>query len=291
MKRSKPQQPIYRPGSGPLRKSAHNVDDAESDTGVVLNSRQSYSKSSMAPHNKQKSEGASPREQNLEMDELTLKVGDLLMKDDGKRRSKKPDQTFYVPKPVAQARDTTSVNKSNDNLFQPNIDNKNQTNRSELINGNVGSSTEHLNTINSRPKRFSNRRRPNDSSDVQDRSWRSNSPSSNQYRDVRQGSEPRNIPYQSNNLWNRGMRDTRSVEPSVGQIRNYPEKPHHLKPPSGRRHSTIGLEQEKRPKNIDSLPPRFRKKYLEDNKLNVNYIGTHSEGTWDGNSLVFQVTV
>uniref|UniRef100_A0A1Y1L3P3 PIN domain-containing protein n=2 Tax=Photinus pyralis TaxID=7054 RepID=A0A1Y1L3P3_PHOPY len=262
MNRGRPHQQIYKPGSGPLRKTGQHLEDTESDTSFA-HSRPHYSKDS---HYRYKHKND---RNNIEIEALDYKIGDLDIKDDSRRRTKKPDQTFYVPKPVAQARETPSINRSNDNLSH--IDNKSVAN-------NNGSESDP------RSKRYSNRRRPSDVIDLQE-NWRSNSPSR---RDVRQGSEPR--AYQPNN-WNRGVRDTRSVDPSGGgpPPRNYGGGHMYTKPPSGRRHSSVGLEQEKRQqKNLDSLPPRFKKKYLEENKLDVNYIGTHSEGTWDGNSLVFQ---
>ncbi|KAK5644530.1 hypothetical protein RI129_005830 [Pyrocoelia pectoralis] len=270
MKRGKPHQQIYRPGSGPLRKTRQNVEDTESDSGYVVNSRPHYSKDSHYNY-KHKNDKI-----NIEIEALDYKIDDLAIKEDFRQKPKKPDQTFYVAKPStqAQARETSSINPSDDNLSH--ADNK------ILVNSNNnGSENDHLNT---RSKRYSNRRRPSD--DVQERTWRSNSPNS-QYRDIRQGSEPRTISYQSNN-WNR-MRDTRSVDPSSGPARNYGGEKMYMKPPSGRRHSSVGLEQEKRQqKNLDSLPPRFKKKYLEENKFDVNYIGTQSEEAWDGNSIVFQ---
>ncbi|KAK4875117.1 hypothetical protein RN001_011539 [Aquatica leii] len=254
MRRGKPNQQIYRPGSGPLRKSTH-VEETESDTSLVH--RQQHGKDSQAHYNY--------KQRDVDIDAVGYKIGDLTIKDDYRRRPKKPDQTFYVPKPLVQARESTSINQSNDNLSH--VDNKTV----DIV------ENEHS-TI--RPKRYSNRRRPSESND--ERNWRSNSPN-NQYRDVRQGSEPRAISYQSNNNWNRGVRDTRSVDPT----RNYGEKIY-MKPPSGRRHSSVGLEHEKWQKNLDSLPPRLKRKYLEENKLDVDYIGTQSECAWDGNSLVFQ---
>ncbi|KAF5286717.1 hypothetical protein FQR65_LT12470 [Abscondita terminalis] len=257
MRRGKPNQQIYRPGSGPLRKSGQ-VDETESDTNLVH--RQQHVKDSQPHYNY--------KQRDVDIDAVSYKIGDLGIKDDPRRKPKKPDQSFYVPKALAQARETPSINQSNDNLSH--VDNKNV----DIVENEHGMV---------RSKRYSNRRRPSESND--ERNWRSNSPG-NQQRDIRQGSEPR-ATYQSNNNWIRGVRDTRSVDPSSGPTRNYGDKMY-MKPPSGRRHSSVGLEYEKWQKNLDSLPPRLKRKYLEENKLDVDYIGTQSEGTWDGNSLVFQ---
>ncbi|KAF5269666.1 hypothetical protein FQA39_LY08589 [Lamprigera yunnana] len=251
MKRGKPNQQIYRPGDGPLKKSTH-LEETESDSGLIYR-----------PHIKDSGHYSyKHRDRDVDIEAVGYKIGDLVIKDDNRRKPKKPDQSFYVPKPLANAREPPTVNKSNDNLS---LDNK-------IVNN---ADSEYLNTV--RSKRYSNRRRPNETSDEQN--WRSNSPHSQ-----RQGSEPRAISYQSNIAWNRGLRDTQSVDLSIGPNPNYREKIY-IKPPSGRRHSSVGIEHEKRQKN---LPPRLKRKYLEENKLEVDYIGTHSEGTWDGNSLVFQ---
>lgn len=76
------------------------------------------------------------------------------------------------------------------------------------------------------------------------------------------------------------MRDTRSVEPNVVSNRNYGNEKSHMKPPSGRRHSASGPE----------LPPRFRKKFLEENRLGPNYSRVQEESSWDGCSMTFQGT-
>lgn len=74
------------------------------------------------------------------------------------------------------------------------------------------------------------------------------------------------------------MRHTRSVEPL-----EFPIRPNHPKPPSGRRHSTVGLENEKRqihkPSNRE-IAPRFRKKMLEENRT--------QDDNWNGATLTFQ---
>lgn len=45
----------------------------------------------------------------------------------------------------------------------------------------------------------------------------------------------------------------------------------HSKPPSGRRHSSVGLEADKRNK-FDQLPPRLQKKFLADNDGNLGSV-------------------
>lgn len=104
MRRGKPQQQIYRPGSGPLRKTAPGVDETESDTNLVLNSRHSNYKGSSPNNLRVKSEGSSPRDCLQDLDSATEKVGDMTLRDGSSKKSKKPEQPLYVPRPLAQAR-------------------------------------------------------------------------------------------------------------------------------------------------------------------------------------------
>lgn len=85
----------------------------------------------------------------------------------------------------------------------------------------------------------------------------------------------------ANGLWQR-TRDTRSVEPSGPPPRQYNSEKIQSKPPSGRRHSTVGVEYDKRHKP-SNLPPRLRKKFESEN----NFV-PHTEEVWDGNSVMFQ---
>lgn len=202
MRRGKPQLPIYRPGSGPLRKSTPGPEETESDSNLVVGARQARGSS----QGKFRSEGSSPKDMD--------RVGDS-----NARRPRKPEQALYVPRPL----------QKHEGGFQQ-------------VNGNY----------EGRSKRYSNRRRDGD----EDR--RVPSP---MYRGPRQGSESRAHPGNSN--WNK-MRDTKSVEPNLVANRNYNGEKVHAKPPSGRRHSTIGMENEKKMKipNLELLPPRFRKKLV-----------------------------
>lgn len=165
-----------------------------------------------------------------------------------------------------------------------------QNDRSQFEKSHQNTSSNNQDRQNSnRSKRFSNRRRPNEDSRNLREEWRSQSPSSNYNRNLRQGSEPRNLGNNSN--WNNSrQRDTRSVEPGGGGQRNYGgSEKIHLKPPSGRRHSTIGMEVENRRNkipNFDSLPPRLQKKYLEEQKN--SYANSNVTEDWDGSSITFQ---
>ncbi|KAJ8915058.1 hypothetical protein NQ315_014313 [Exocentrus adspersus] len=262
---NKPPQQIYRPGSGPLRKSNPGIEESESDTNIVINLRHDQSKHLLSLPNddtRYKSEGNSPRDKIADLDSTSSRVGDITVNQDLNRRQKKPEQMRYVPRPLVQARELSSSQDFS------------RTN--PPTNGNERSyETDKFG--NNRNKKYFDRRQGED--EFQD-GWRELPPS--MYR-PRQGSEPRAInsgPGPGSGWYRSRDRDTRSVEPSN---RNYTSENIQSKPPSGRRHSTIGLEQEKRHKfsNIDNIPPRFRKKLLGET-------AAMPEETWDGSSLTFQ---
>lgn len=234
MRRGKPQQQIYRPGSGPLRKSTPGPEETESDTNLLSNSRQNTCKTASQSNGKFKSEGSSPKEKTPEVDSMAEKMGDMSMRDGG-RRTRKPEQSFYVPRVVQQARNEET---RGDHSYQH-------------VNGNYEHNA-------GRSKRYSHKRRDSDTYDER----RAHSPMHQSNRNLRQGSESR--AHLNNSNWNK-MRDTKSVEPHHLPNRNYnvEREKVHSKPPSGRRHSTIGMENEKKMKipNLDLLPPRFRKRY------------------------------
>ncbi|KAJ8955260.1 hypothetical protein NQ318_000287 [Aromia moschata] len=282
MRRGKPQQQIYRPGSGPLRKSNIGIEESESDTNIVINSRQNQSKH-LLPNDdlKHKSEGCSPRDKITDLDSTTSRLGDISINKDTTKRQKKPEQMLYVPRPLAQAREISSSQDFNRNSFS-------QTN---------GDRVDHPDRLsNNKNKRYLERKREDEHMSQDE--WREKSPSV--YR-PRQGSEPRGtwtgvgvrgqnavgqiqlgIDNGSGSNWQRTReRDTRSVEPSGAPSRGYASEKIQSKPPSGRRHSTIGLDDKRHKHNIDNLPPRFKKKLLGET------VSTPEEN-WDGSSLTFQ---
>lgn len=233
MRRGRPQQQIYRPGSGPLRKSTPGPDETESDSNSFSNSRQSSSKTSSQNSTKFKGDRSMTKDKTPDVDNMTEKMGDMGIREGG-RKTRKPEQSFYVPRPVQQARTDDS---RGDHNYQH-------------VNGNY----EHN---QNRSKRYSHKRRDSDSYDER----RPPSPIHQVNRNTRQGSESK--AHVSNSNWSR-MRDTKSVDPNFLPNRNYSTEREklHSKPPSGRRHSTIGMENEKKIKmpNLDLLPPRFRKR-------------------------------
>lgn len=269
-KGSKPHQQIYRPGSGPLRKSNHGVEETETDTNLIL--RQNQVKSSNV---KLRNDGLSPNT-NDDVVEVTNKLGDMSAKDyEQRKKSRKPELQLYVPKGMAQAQ----AKEVNENHMQSGDKNINSH-----LNGNSNYyNTSERNNPSSRSKRYSNRRR----GDMTDNhgEWRAKSPGMG--RNLRQGSEPRTIANNTHNNsnWNR-TRDTKSVEPNILQTHNTNDKIY-SKPPSGRRHSTIGLEEKRyKMQHFDTLPPRLKKKFLEENKISIGQIS--NEDVWDGSSVTFQ---
>lgn len=116
MKRTKPTQPIYRPGNGPLRKS-NTLEDSESDTNLVLNSKRSINSDNgeYSESLRHKSEGNSPRERVTTTRHFGESSGDTVFNDNS-RRPKKPEKILYVPRPLAQTKEN-SVQPSNTNSY------------------------------------------------------------------------------------------------------------------------------------------------------------------------------
>lgn len=232
----KPQQQIYTPGSGPLRKSGH-LEEIEQDSHSQNKPKQNI------PDRLKRNEDPNQSRPNSHSE-------------NDQKRHKKPEQPIYVPKPMAHAMAERENYRKPQNK-QDNWNNRNDRpkssrafSRNEYHNGNVQDRLNHKNYD----------------------------------REIRQGSEPRNI--RPHTVHSERFRDTRSVEPS-GNMPNRNDKLQ-SKPPSGRRHS-IGIE-EKMPKNFDNLPPRFRKQYLQNsNRMDQNNTITPVlEDNWDGNSLTFK---
>lgn len=264
MRREKPQQQIYKPGSGPLRKSTPGIEESESDTKLIVTSKQNKSKTSRLDGlDKLKSADSSPRDINTSVEVVAAKLGDIAV--DSKKKTKKPEQSFYVVRPLAMAREVATPEEPEN---KPNFPKHNQEpNIQANGNDNYNNSAQDRLHNTGKSKRYSHRRFQGENVDSQD-DWRG----SQHNRNLRQGSEPRAMSNQNN--YSSRIRDTRSVEPAAIQNRNNcaGDKVIMNRPPSGRRHSTIGLEQDKWLKNIDNLPPRLRKKYLETNNLAGIYI-------------------
>nr|CAH7719815.1 unnamed protein product [Callosobruchus chinensis] len=225
MRRGKPLQQLYKPGSGPLRKSNNGVDE---QTSFEVSGSNNLANNDLSTRNLRHSS-----ERNSTRDSVSAQRGDSNSDRDTSRRQKKPEQIFYVPRPVAQAKESNTVQDLNKNMYP-------YSNEKTSDSGNGG--------------RYKSRGMNND------------------------GGPPNN--------WGR-TRDSWSVEPS-GPSGGYSRgEKMQTKPPSvPRRHSTVGLEGNHIPFNLDKLPPRLRKKYLEENNITVD--PTVREDNWDGSSMSFQ---
>lgn len=130
----------------------------------------------------------------------------MRLDDADRKKQRKPEQQIYVPRVVQLNRDSTEK-------FAPPHTEKPPT---QHYNDNQN----FADKSNNRSKRYSSRRRPSDTQDHREE-WRAQSPinRTEQNRNFRQGSEPRNVANnQSNNgssSWGNRQRDTRSVEPSL----------------------------------------------------------------------------
>lgn len=278
---NRPQQALYIPGCGPLRKS----DTTEEET-TMSKPVKNIAASRMNRFRQEEFSRTIPESVNEQLQDKP-EQGD-------RKRNRKPEQQIYVPTPVAKARQESEKKVQieqeiikNERSNKDRYDKKEKERfRNDYMDRNDhnlnGSHNQEHDRHSHRNKRYSSKRKGNDSQDE----WRNASPN----RTYRQGSEPR--PQQQS--WDR-VRDTRSVEPAHAsrayQHEIQSRNPPNAKPPSGRRHSTIGVEPDKRQKpqiKLDNLPPRLRKKRLEEaGLLACNQV---PEESWDGSSITFQGT-
>lgn len=302
MRRGKPHQQIYRPGSGPLRKSVNEMEENDMNVKHRHMNESNYDFKS----NRKRDDDRNHDSENLN----SSGYGGM----DPRRRHKKPEQQIYVPKPVAQAMAEREVHhiSTNDKASSASMTNLNKNynfdtdhhrnhRKTDQRNGNMShynnGSADRSNNSYSKSKRFSANRRlglehlehggGNDTDSRVDRRHGGR----HRDRDSRQASEPRILGPQPN--MNNRVRDTRSVEPAGNSVvmHNYEGNKIQAKPPSGRRHSTICLETGKPHKpipNLDSLPPRFRRKYLQENNIDPSTYPGVLDDTWDGSSVTFQ---
>lgn len=289
-RRGKPQQQFYQPGSGPLKKTPDDIDQAKPD----------FHNTNDAPrrgHGRHRGRGHfNNKDNNRHNDDLSEKLTsvNISQNDDQKKsfKPRKPEQQLYVPK-------SRTVSERDDNNKSPlfsdmwegmsrstgNI----QFNETNFISDRLNPEfNDPHNNHEAKSKRYSGHRRHiNDANERRD-------PESIRRNDNRQNSEPRNMsPARKNPVENHVSsrnRDTRSMESSA------PRYSHHTnggKPPSGRRNSTVtpggdGNKPWCTPQNFESMPPRFKKKYLVESGLLKNEEGPPA--TWNGDSMVFQGT-
>ncbi|XP_041977684.1 uncharacterized protein LOC121732012 [Aricia agestis] len=219
-RKNKPQQKLYKPGSGPLRRSRYGLD---SKMDYNFDNSQKY---------KDKSYYGSQQSINGE---------DSLCESREKAipRHRKPEQQLYVPK---SGESSSEVDRSSNSSMRCN-------NSSQYNNRQISSTQDNSSVANTGSHKSASGR------EFSKRDGVANDFNSNRH--YRQGSETRSVsPGHFNQDYNSldRNRDSRSMEPWAGRNKQGSGG----KPPSGRRNSA-GYQ----PVNLDNIPPRFRKKYLE----------------------------
>lgn len=235
-RRNKPQQKLYKPGSGPLRRSRYGL-DIKMNSHDVTNGPRKASQSHYGSKN------------SIYEEELAANN-----KEHAGARHKKPEQQLYVPrlsdgKLEGDRSSNASVRCDNANQSY-NKRNSNNRNDKHGFNSTGFSRGSH----SRRDRSFTDTSNKNlANSDV------------NYNRNYRQVSEPRIMSPSQNAKETNSVdrnRDTRSMETSAGRQNSGSGG----KPPSGRRNSAGYASDASRPKyslNLDNLPPRLRKKFLE----------------------------
>ncbi|XP_063220783.1 telomerase-binding protein EST1A [Bacillus rossius redtenbacheri] len=356
-RRGKPQVEIYRPGSGPLRKSAlgdedntatddsHRGKPPENSRGgkhddwkrnrrrhnhsssdyLNKNCRPPYDDRRMLSQGGEVSKLSNQMEKvqitDDDKDGISFQVPDSLRGSLGDlKRSKRPEQAHYVPKPLAQAiADRDGVNQSSNaagtvaGSAYADSGRKSETEEENWDNDFIYSQRdarrndphEKGNEAYSSRGSFNGGRRESDAAESASRPQQRYPGSRPGYR-AAPGEDSRVPPWRAESppphlrkpdlrevrqaseprslcLDSSRARDTRSVEPA-GR-RGGGEKLQ-AKPPSGRRGSKDGILGPK----YEMLPPRLKKKYLAENmgEEPMSYIGTTSEAPWDGSTVTFK---
>ncbi|XP_066589128.1 telomerase-binding protein EST1A-like isoform X1 [Prorops nasuta] len=307
-----PPQALYRPGSGPLRKSGRTTEDYDLENNLTEKPRPN----SVQHRLKQPSIGRSQNCSLLsEIDDISDKLYDtqinykndsnsedmqtsknLHMGNDPRKKNKKPEQQLYVPKKVKEAmaeQDVSnrlrsgwegernreiSIDRDSHSSSKQRNDNYRSRSSRQGSRDREGSSRNR----DDQGKRYSGNRRNRHGNENEER-WRSDSPVGSRnngnrkdnLRELRQGSEPLNsVP--SNVKEPSRTRDTRSVEPL-----SHAEK-YQGKPPSGKRGMRDGFLQSSK---LESLPPRLQRKHLLDNGITPP---PSLEESWNGTTVTFQ---
>lgn len=232
-RRNKPQQKFYKPGSGPLRRSSYGL-DAKMDTNDL-------------------DSGSKSRHQNYygSQNSVAEDVNDTYRGTN--MRHKKPEQQLYVPR---------SGDMCSDNDKQSKVPMR-CDNSSQYINRRMSDNPDRLG-FNSATGSYSRGASKKDRSyaDYHHKDGANNDINYN--RQYRQASETRSISpahFHDQNSIDRN-RDSRSMETAAGRHMSSAGG----KPPSGRRNSSGYTSDSSRSKhmiNLDNIPPRFRKKFLE----------------------------
>ncbi|XP_012232227.1 telomerase-binding protein EST1A isoform X2 [Linepithema humile] len=314
-------QALYRPGSGPLRKSGRSssvTDEYDNENGAQEKSRSTSIQNRLRQPQSNRSNQAQDSPPLSQIDNVTEKLDNTHIDyrsssnnesvqsigqnssgggNDPKRKNRKPEQLLYVPKKVKEAMEMDGSNRSpsrnvlereredsDDRDSHSNRSHKSDRNRPSFHSARDNNNEGRGREDNS--KRYSGNRRHRHANENEER-WRFDSPVSakncaNRKDNLREVRQGSEpLSVTNQNDFNR-TRDTRSVEPA-----GHPDK-FQGKPPSGRRNN--GKESLVKNTKLESLPPRLQKKYLIDNgyALPSNNPGTSAEECWNGTSVVFQ---
>ncbi|XP_045542788.1 uncharacterized protein LOC106720366 [Papilio machaon] len=234
-RKSKPQQKIYKPGSGPLRRSRHGL-DCKMESYEIDNSFKGKEPNRYGSQN------------SVNGDELRCRP------QSSNPRNKKPEQQLYVPRSADSFGDADRHSKGflrcdNSSQYNNRKMSNNQENKIASYNSSVPFPKTALGREKSVTDYYHNDRTSNDI----------NSNKQNRHGSESRSSSPAHH-LQDQNAVDRN-RDSRSMETWAGRHKSGSGG----KPPSGRRNSAGYPTDLPRPKhiNLDNIPPRFRKKFLE----------------------------
>lgn len=240
-RRNKPQQKFYKPGSGPLRRSCYGL-DTKMDSNEIDNGSRRY-----------RTHYGSHYSVNDDMSDAYSEKS----VSSNRQHNKKHDQQLYVPRSGEYFSDNDRQSKASRRY-----DSSSHNHRKNLNNLNTHSLNCDIPDSRSGIKR--------DRSYGEYLSKDGSNTNVNYNRHYRQASETRSIsPTHSvqEKKTTYHNRDSRSMETTSG--RQMTSKGG--KPPSGRRNSAGYMSDNPRHKymvNIDNVPPRFRKKFLEHSGYN-----------------------
>ncbi|XP_071553943.1 telomerase-binding protein EST1A isoform X2 [Temnothorax nylanderi] len=319
-------QALYRPGSGPLRKSGRSnstADEYDNENGsqeksrmtsVQYRSRQSQVNRanqvqdspplSQIDNVAEKLDNTHINYRNSSNSEPTQSTGNSsgggAGRNDPKKKNRKPEQLLYVPKKVKEAlaeQDGTNRSpshsawerereESNDRDSHSNPNHK--SDRSRASSHSTRDNESEGRGRDDTSKRYSGNRRHRHANENEERwYWRSGSPVSARNCANRKDNL-REVRQGSEPLSMTNQNDfNRTRDTRSVEPAGHSDK-FQGKPPSGRR----GNAKDSLSKNmkLEQLPPRFQKKYLLDNgyALPSNNPGTSTEDTWNGSSITFQ---
>ncbi|KAL6441260.1 hypothetical protein ACFW04_003491 [Cataglyphis niger] len=319
-------QALYRPGSGPLRKSGRSGNDADefdNENGSQEKSRSTSVQYRLRQSQLNRSDQAQDSPPLSQIDNVTEKLGNTHINyrnsnntelaqstghnisagaggNDSKRKNRKPEQLLYIPKKVKEAlAEQDGINRSPNHTAwererEESDDRDSHSTRSHRSDRNRGSShSVRDNDSEGRGrddnnKRYSGNRRHRHANENEER-WRTDSPISAR-NNANRKDNLREVRQGSEPLSMTNQNDfnrTRDTR-SVEPI-GHSDK-FQGKPPSGRRNNA--KDSLSKNMKLELLPPRLQKKYLIENgyALPSNNPGTSTEDSWNGSSVTFQAS-